>query len=606
MKKFFFIALFFFPTILNSQPFQKNETASSVLTNISNGCVKWVDYDLDGDFDILVSGDSGTGAFTQLFKQENGLFTPVNTALPPLIYSDVSFTDIDNDNFPDIFISGAVYTEEVLVPASYLFRNDNGTFVELPVSFPAVYAGSSCWGDLDNDGDMDFVIAGNTGEEGVAKVFRNDGNYEFTEMNTGFVGIFDGEIDLGDYDNDMDVDIVMCGFFKNAMGDSIRTLKVYRNDGDFAFTSISGQLVGMGQSNVSWWDYDSDGDLDIIANGSTDAPTYLVYIYQNLGNDNFSNIGIEIFGTVNGSVSCGDYDNDGDQDFLLTGYSSFNFQPQSVVYRNVATNLFNKDYSVVLPDVENSSSGWCDYDNSGNLDIVLSGNEMSGDKSTVVFDNKNSLINSPPTMPLNLNVEINGSEAFLSWDAATDEETESAGLTYNIRVGTTPGASQIISAMVNSENRRVIPGPGNVGHNTSLLLKNLEPGTYYFSVQSVDNGFESSAFSDESSFEVATSGNQQYQSNEHIPEILITPNPASTFANIEIVIDGINDCSIEIFDITGRFVRKLKADNVCPGRYLAVWDMKNSRGEYVESGFYTVTVSFLDKMVVSKVIVVGR
>lgn len=587
-----------------AQPFQKNESVSAILSNVSNGCAKWVDYDLDGDFDILVTGESDSGAVTQLFEQEYGYFTPVSTVLPPLIYSDVSFADIDNDNYPDLFISGAVEQAGETVPASFLFRNNNGIFEELAVSFTTVSDGSSCWGDLDNDGDYDLVLVGNTGESGITKLFRNDGDFEFSEINTDFVGIFDGEVDLGDYDNDLDIDIVVCGFFKNAQGDSLRTLKIYRNDGDFSFTSISGPLVGMGQCNVSWWDYDSDGDLDIIANGSTDAPTYLVYIYQNLGNDVFSNIGIEIFGTVNGSVSYADYDNDGDQDFLLTGYSSFNNQPQSVVYRNVATNLFNKDYSVVLPNVENSNSEWCDFDNSGNLDIVLTGNEMiTGDETTVVFDNKNYLINSPPATPLNPVAEVTGNEVILSWDTATDEETASSGLTYNVRAGTTPGGSQILSAMTNSENRRAVNGRGNAGHSTSLLLKSLDPGTYYFSVQSVDNGFESSAFSGESSFVVLSSGKEKDIFQKSLPEISVSPNPATDFANIEIEIAKSEMIRIVIYNIEGKEVKELKVNAVKTGKNTILWDLTDKSGKYVTSGLYSLCVEYQDGKNVSKIIV---
>ncbi len=596
-----------FITLTKAQPFQKNESVSDVLSNVSNGCAEWVDYNLDGDFDIMVTGNGQQIPVTKIYKQDDGVFTEISAGLPDLKFSDATWADFDNDNDPDLFVCGAATSENGLIPKSFLFRNNNGAFEQLSTEITAVYSGSSGFGDLDNDGDYDLVVVGNTGNEGITKIFRNDGDFEFTEVNTGFVGIYDGEIDLGDYDNDLDIDIVVCGFFKNAQGDSLRTLKVYRNDGDLSFTAIAGPFVGMGQSNVSWWDYDNDGDLDIIANGSTDAPTYLVYIYQNLGNEIFNNIGIEIFGTVNGSLSCADYDVDGDQDFLLTGYSSYNNQSVSVVYRNVATNLFNKDYNAVITNVQTSSSKWCDYDNNGNLDVAITGfSSQAGDIITEVFDNKNLLSNTPPAVPENLNAEITGNNVILSWDSAADFETVSAGLTYNVRVGTTPGGSQILTAMTNSGGKRAVNGRGNAEHNTSLLLKNLDAGTYYFSVQSVDNGFECSGFSEEASFVVTTTGITEETSTKVLPEVIITPNPAKSFAVIEVFCKMSGYCKADILDNYGRIVTNLKFNNDEKGRLSAFWDLKGSNNKYVENGFYTVIVYCEHKTIASKIIVAGR
>ncbi len=597
----------FIGLITNAQPFQNNEAASSILTNVSKGCAVWIDYDLDGDYDILVTGESQNGPVTKIFNQDNGVFEDILTQQPALNYSDASWSDFDNDNDPDLFISGVTSQENGVTPGSFLFKNNNGIFEQISTEITAVYSGSSCWGDLDNDGDYDLVLVGNTGEEGITKIFRNDGNDEFFKVNTDFVGIYNGEVDLGDYDNDMDIDILVCGFFKNAQGDSLRTLKIYRNDGDYSFTSISGPLVGMGQSNVSWWDYDSDGDLDIIANGSTDAPTYLVYIYQNLGNDVFSNIGIEIFGTVNGSVSCGDYDNDGDQDFLLTGFSSYNSQPVTVLYRNVATNLFNKDYSVVLPDVENSSFAWCDYDNSGNLDVVITGSEtLAGVVTTAVYDNKNFLINTPPSIPENLNAEVIGGNVILNWDTSTDVETPAAGLTYSLRVGTTSGGSQIVSSMTSETGHRSIVSYGNVFCNTSWQLKNLQPGTYYFSVQSVDNGFESSGFSEEASFVVLSTGSLENDIKPTPFDVLISPNPASDYVVIELSVEKNLEADLTIFNLAGRELRVLKMRGYIDGKISVTWDLKDKLGKSVSNGIYPFVIECSEKNITSGIIVINR
>ncbi len=99
----------------------------------------------------------------------------------------------------------------------------------------------------------------------------------------------------------------------------------------------------------------------------------------------------------------------------------------------------------------------------------------------------------------------------LSWDKATDNETMQDGLTYNLRVGTVPGTSDILAPMavdtISAPNHgyRRIPTLGNTNHNTSWTISNLPIGTYYWSVQTIDNAFAGSPFATEQSFEILMS-----------------------------------------------------------------------------------------------------
>jgi hypothetical protein len=107
-----------------------------------------------------------------------------------------------------------------------------------------------------------------------------------------------------------------------------------------------------------------------------------------------------------------------------------------------------------------------------------------------------------PTAPTGLITSVNGNSVTLSWNPATDLETPQASLTYNLRVGTTPGGSDIMSPMANSNGTRKVVQMGNVNQNTSWKLKNLKPGTYYWSTQAIDTSFEGSTFATEGSFKV--------------------------------------------------------------------------------------------------------
>jgi predicted nucleotidyltransferase len=148
--------------------------------------------------------------------------------------------------------------------------------------------------------------------------------------------------------------------------------KVYRNTGSGFSETYS--LTGVMYSSVAWGDYDSDGDLDILLTGWSSS-AYISKVYQNTGSG-FSEVYTNtLAGVVSSSVAWGDYDNDGDLDILLTGYTGSSPYRVSKVYRNTGDG-FSETYS--LMGVSASSVAWGDYDNDGDLDILLTGYSDSG------------------------------------------------------------------------------------------------------------------------------------------------------------------------------------------------------------------------------------
>jgi hypothetical protein len=86
--------------------------------------------------------------------------------------------------------------------------------------------------------------------------------------------------------------------------------------------AYAGSLTGVYGGSVAWGDYDDDGDLDILLTGNTGIRPYrFSRVYQNTGSG-FSEVYTDTLpGVWNSSVAWGDYDNDGDLDILLTGYT---------------------------------------------------------------------------------------------------------------------------------------------------------------------------------------------------------------------------------------------------------------------------------------------
>jgi hypothetical protein len=89
----------------------------------------------------------------------------------------------------------------------------------------------------------------------------------------------------------------------------------------------------------------------------------------------------------------------------------------------------------------------------------------------------------------------------LSWEAASDDQTPADGLSYNLRVGTSPGSDDVFSGMSDpATGLRHIPAAGNAQKQLSWTLKVPQTGSYYWSVQAVDTAFAGSSWAAEELF----------------------------------------------------------------------------------------------------------
>jgi hypothetical protein len=117
-----------------------------------------------------------------------------------------------------------------------------------------------------------------------------------------------------------------------------------------------------------------------------------------------------------------------------------------------------------------------------------------------VYLNKFPTINSPPTAPSGLNSIPLGNSVTMAWLSANDAN-QSGGITYNVRVGTVPGLANIVSPLADCvSGRRWVSARGNASESLRWRLRNLAPGTYYWSVQAIDNAGAESPFAEEMSF----------------------------------------------------------------------------------------------------------
>ncbi len=260
---------------------------------------------------------------------------------------------------------------------------------------PGVTAGAMAWGDYDNDGDLDLLLAGDNGTTKITRVYRNDGSGSFSDISAGLVGVADGSVAWGDYDNDSWLDILISGYTSSTTA----ITKVYHNDGSGHFHDIAAGLTGVGSGSAAWGDYDNDGRLDILLAGSdptlvvnadqsnlhAGASLGVVKVYHNDGNGIFRsdrNYG----STTRGVAAWGDYDRDGLLDFVVTGQDG-SLAPSTQLFHNEGNGWFAAK-APLLPGFTGESVAWGDYDNDGQLDLLLTGTTVgSPSHSTVVLRN---------------------------------------------------------------------------------------------------------------------------------------------------------------------------------------------------------------------------
>jgi hypothetical protein len=156
-----------------------------------------------------------------------------------------------------------------------------------------------------------------------------------------------------------------------------------------------------------------------------------------------------------------------------------------------------------VPGLAYGNISMADYDHDSDLDLLVMGDRGRGDAMTTMYRNAGFAKNLPPLQPTGLQSTVTESSVELSWEPAVDPNSPSPGLMYSVRVGTTSGGVDIASPHANPvSGQRYLLDEGNAGHGTQWRLEGLAPGTYYWSVQAIDNSFAGSPFAVEQTFSI--------------------------------------------------------------------------------------------------------
>ncbi len=447
------------------------------------GDAEWGDYDNDGDLDILLAGING-GYTTQLYRNDNGTWAAVPAGFETMFNAAIDWVDYDGDGDLDVLLTGWSGSSE----DTRIYRNDGGAFADIGASIGPVQSALTEWGDYDNDGDPDLLLAGLQGGGAVTFLYRNDAGV-FSDVSAPLDWVRSAGGGWADHDGDGDLDLLIAGY---GNAESLVT-KLYRNDAATLVAVNAGPLPHLYQAGFAWGDYDNDGDPDFVLAGIDEGLNQSAAVFRNDAGT-FVDIAAGITGVKLAKTAWGDVDNDGDLDLVLNGETNAGSVERSRIYRNDAGSFVEVDYN--LTDVSDGSATWGDYDNDGDLDLLVTGWDGAGG-ATILYRNEFATPNTLPTTPTAPSATINGGDVLFSWSPATDAETPAPGLTYNLRIGTTPGGDEISASMAAPGGLRRIPAAGNAGGNLSwpidLSVIPL-PQTVYWGVQAVDANLAGSPF----------------------------------------------------------------------------------------------------------------
>lgn len=461
-----------------------------------------IDFDGDGDLDLVVGGED-SGANVQLYKNDGtGSYTAVAAPLTPLFRPAFDWNDVNQDGIPDLVTNG-------FGPFAGIFTNNGtGTLTASSITLPQT-APNCGFADLNNDGYVDIFVFGNNNTNVKCQILFNDKIGGFTASNQfSNYKFVDPQISVVDFDNDKDLDLFITAGFEDGVATRFSKLFV-NNSGVFTETTIGG-LLPKGNGSSTWGDYNGDGFADLLLNGDgylssgEDADNYR--LYKNNGNGTFT--AIQAFGYRQNMTGGGgaflDWDNDGDLDIVVTGYNGS--RQATDVYLNNGAGVFTAYVNnTAIPGSSEGSVEVGDANGDGQLDLFISGysnNDWDGAATVAPYNrniavialNPNSVTNLAPTAPTGLAVTGNATQLNFAWVASTDATTPQASLTYNFYLKDANG-KWFYTPLSNITNGKTKTAKiGNVQYNKGWIVKGLPNGSYTWGVQAVDNSFVGSAF----------------------------------------------------------------------------------------------------------------
>ena len=353
--------------------------------------------------------------------------------------------------------------------------------------------------DLDKNGLVD-LLSSSTGA-----VLYNLGNNKFLK------GQFPGAVTVKDMNNDGIEDFVI-------YDESTKTvsLQIYESSGSYNTIPL---MQNMNISNVWCYDFDNDGDIDILLPfdwTSTSGYAYLVF-WRNDGNNTFKKVESAFDDPIKHFqfLDCRDVDNDGKyeiiaRDSIAGSYGQYITKGDYYLIRYNNRLKASMEATPFVDSTLDLSSGefpfiYGDFDNDGNNECyyycrryIKNGRY---DLYTVFSRFANTKLNTPPHKMAAPRVagDAESGKILVSWSQGSDTESPDIDLVYSMRIGSAPGLSDMWYASALNNGKQTSLNAANAGSHLSQIvnLAGWKEGDYYIAVQAIDPNGLGGAWSDE-------------------------------------------------------------------------------------------------------------
>ena len=511
--------------------------------------VGWCDIDNDGDLDVAMSNQDGSGFW--LYRNNGTNFTNVTSSvgLAGLGAYRILWGEVTGDEYSDLILDWG--------SSQRLFGNNGGTSFTDLTSGSGLTGNPVCIADFDNDGSADILTLTSSG----CSVLMNSGSGVFTEHAAG-TGDWWVAVTL-DYDLDGDQDIYL-GTYGNDPN------ALLRNDGS-SFTDVTvaaGVAFSTGTGGVTAGDYNNDGNIDLYL-GNYSAPG--CKLFENNGDGTFSDVtaaaGVTGY-TDTRTAAFTDYNNDGWLDIFVSHHDFF--VVSNIMWKNNSNGTFSDvGESLGLSGEfigDYFGTAWGDYNLDGDIDLFAVGHI---DKY-VLFRNDQST-----TIPANyVTLELEG----------TVSNRDAIGA----RVVADLGAVSLTRCVCGGEGYHDFHSmPIEFGLYDATSIQSLEiswPSGLVETYTDISANQYIYAIEGDSLQTGIARGSPQVGSGGL--SLNCSPNPCRDNLSLNYAGEAGMSAELEVFDLSGRLVKSLGNTVLDGSLQNAVWNGSDDSGESVPAGVY--------------------